>query len=166
MFNKAKIVTGGLTLAAAGVFVVGAAQAATAAPAPAACKADQVTVTVGQVDGGAGQRYADLEFTAKGASCTLTGYISNARFIARDGSALPTAASGTPDTVAPTTLSAGHGASVALHWSGVPADDESLNQAPPAYLKFRIPGDSHDLTVRWPGSPTYQHGQLDFGAFH
>ncbi len=153
-------------MAAVGVLSIGSAEAATAATAPAACQANQLNVTVGQIDAGAGQRYAPLRLTTNGAPCTLTGYVTDARFIARDGSALPTKASKAPDTVTPTTLSAGHGATVTLHWSGVPADDESVDQAPPAYLTFRVPGGSHDLTVRWPDSPTYQHGQLDFGAFH
>ncbi|GAA1677092.1 hypothetical protein GCM10009765_28020 [Fodinicola feengrottensis] len=171
MRSKAQIVTGALTLATAGALVVGLDTAATAATvpakAPAACKADQVTVTIGQIDAGAGQRYAPLTFSVHGTTtCTLTGFISKAEFIARDGSALPTNASHWNDHVAPTTLSTGHDASVVLHWEGIPADDENIDQAPPAYLKFRIPGDSHDLTVRWPDDPTFQHGQLQTGAIH
>ena len=171
MRSKEKIITGALTLAAAGALVVGLDQAATAAPvpakAPAACKASQVALTVGQIDAGAGQRYAPLQFTVNGSTkCTLTGFISNAQFIARDGSALPTNASTWDDTKAAVVLSAGHGAEVVLHWTGVPADDEGINQAAPAYLKFRIPGDNSDLTVGWPNSATFQHGWLSYGAVH
>jgi hypothetical protein len=171
LFSKANILTGAATLAAAGALVVGLEGAATAAPvpakAPAACKASQLTVTIGQEDAGAGQRYAPLQFAVAGTTrCSINGYLSNAQFIARDGSALPTNASHWDDPATAALLSAGHGANVTLHWTGVPADDEDLNQAPPAYLKFRIPGDSHDLTVRWTGSATFQHGQLDFGSVH
>ena len=171
MHSKAKLITGALTLAAAGALVVGLDQAATAAPVPAkapvACKASQVTVTVGDIDAGAGQRNAPLRFSVTGATeCTLTGFISNARFIARDGSALTTNASPWDDTAAAVVLTAGHGASTDLHWTGVPADDEDINRPAPAYLKFRIAGDSTDLTVRWPDSQVFQHGQLGFGAIH
>jgi hypothetical protein len=166
-----KIFTGVATLAAAGALVVGLDQAATAATAPAkapaACKTNQLTVTIGDLDAGAGQRYGTLHLAVAGTTtCSVNGYLSQAQFIARDGGALPTNASHWDDPATAVVLTAGHDATVVLHWSGVPADDENIDQAPPAYLKFQIPGDSHDLTVRWPDSPTFQHGQLDFGSVH
>lgn len=110
------------TIAVLGAAVAGTtvfAGAASAMPAGGTCASGQLDTTLVAGDPGAGQRYANVQFTAKpGQTCTLRG-------------ALPLSLAGAPGIVvardAPAdggpvvTVSDGHPASMLLHWTGIEA---------------------------------------------
>lgn len=159
------------TFALLSIAAASAALAFTPAAGAAAttnCTAHQLTSTVGPIEGAAGSRIASIEIRAKGdATCLLSGHPRDFSFVARDGAALPTTPIQRPgDHTVPVTLKSGDVAKIDVRWSGVPADNEDPNQSAPAELRFTLPNDTAPAGVVWPNSPTFQSGQLEYGAIH
>ncbi|GAA3514137.1 DUF4232 domain-containing protein [Actinocatenispora rupis] len=127
------------------------------------CRTADVTVTLGSVEAGAGQRYAPLTVTAHpGVTCRLTGYATGLAFTAADGSALPTDPHRYPqDHVPAVVLGPTAAAAFDLHWAGVPvAEGDDPGQAAPAALTVTLPGTTDPVTVTWTGGPTFDHGYV------
>ncbi|MFI5610692.1 DUF4232 domain-containing protein [Amycolatopsis sp. NPDC051903] len=154
-FRRAAAVTG---LAGAAVAAVAFASAGTASAMPTdfRCTAGQVDTTIVAGDPGAGQRYANVVFTAKpGESCNLEGALPVA-FTGADGvtvTADPSAAN------APlVTISDGQQATMLLHWSGIEGPEQ---QVQPTSVTITAPGvttprgDTSDprITLPWNQSP-------------
>jgi hypothetical protein len=131
----------GLRRTAAGATVLGAIAAAALVPVAAAsamptdfrCTSAQVTTTLVPGEPGAGQRYAQVKFTAKpGQTCNFQG-------------SLPVSLVGAPgikvtsdaDVNAPlVTISDGQSATMLLHWTGIEAPE---NQVTPASVTVVAP---------------------------
>ncbi len=134
-----------------------------AAPVQAAvarCRADQLTVALGPVDAGAGQRYASLVVTGRlGVRCQLSGYASHLGFEDADGAALATDARRVSVEHGAVTVTPASAASFDLHWSGIDAGDGPGED--PAALAFRLPGSDRTSTVAWTGGTVFQQGFLE-----
>ncbi|QUQ67009.1 DUF4232 domain-containing protein [Kutzneria sp. CA-103260] len=151
----------GLRRTAAGAAVLGAVAVAALVPAAAAsamptdfrCTSAQVTTTLVPGEPGAGQRYAQVKFTAKpGQSCNFQG-------------SLPVSLTGAPGITVTTaadaanaplvTISDGQSATMLLHWTGIEAPS---NQVTPASVTVVAPsttdprGISSDPNITLPWS--------------
>lgn len=148
---------------------VPAALAVLAAPLPAAaaaptCRTADVTIALGGIDAGAGQRYAPLTVTAhRGVSCRLSGYATGFAFTDADGNRLPTDAHAYPqDELPDVVVASAKAAEFDLHWTGIPAaDGDDPDQPAPAALTLTLPGDSDPVRVPWTGGPTFAGGYLE-----
>ena len=135
----------GLRRFAAGTAVLGTATvvalvpvaAASAMPTDFRCTAGQVTTTLLPGEPGAGQRYAQVQFTAKpGVTCNFQG-------------SLPVSLTGAPGIVVTTednaanaplvTISDGQSATMLLHWTGIEAPED---QVTPANVTVVAPSDT------------------------
>lgn len=132
---------------------------ATAMPTDFRCTSSQVSTTLVAGDPGAGQRYAQVRFTAKpGETCNLTG-------------ALPVQLTGAPgvsvlqdDTNAPVvTISDGHSATMLLHWSAI---EDPAHQVTPSSVTVTAPastdprGNTSDPAITLP----WKQGPIDSSA--
>lgn len=147
----------------AAALAIGAGGAAVAAPATDTCGSNDVSVTLGTVESGAGQRYAPLTITAKaGVTCQLSGYASGFAFRAADGTALPTDAKQAADGDQPdVTVTASAPAVIDLHWAGIDTtgSDPGIQ---PAALDLALPGTTGTTAVSWTGGTVYQNGFLEY----
>ncbi|HEY3504966.1 MAG TPA: DUF4232 domain-containing protein [Actinocatenispora sp.] len=144
--------------------LIGLAAPLPAAAAVPACRTADVTVALGTVEAGAGQRYAPLTVTAhRGVTCHLSGYATGLAFTDAAGDGLPTDAHAYPeDTVPDVVLGPATAAEFDLHWTGIPvADGDDPGQPAPAALTLALPGDTDPLTVAWTGGPTFDRGYLE-----
>lgn len=117
------------------------------------CDASQLTTTIVPGSPGAGQRYAEIQFTAKdGQYCQLKGSVP----VTLDGAPSVTVEpeAGQPDQVVH--LRPGTSAHQLLHWTAIEA---SGDQATPSALTVHTPG-THAQTVTLP----WQFGSLDASA--
>ena len=160
--HRVKITAGILGAACAlGVLV---APEATAAPASTRCNVNTLGAKLANLDAGAGQRYAQFVVTNTSAStCTLYGH---------GGFALVGAPTNLTWTANPgpslVTLAPGKQAAMTLHWTVVPADDETAQPCEPiATAAISIPPDETlPLHTNWSYGPACQHGQLSASAYY
>jgi hypothetical protein len=144
--NRTTVRTGIAAAAVLGASVVGAGLwAGTASAMPnEACNADQLTTTIVHGDPGAGQRYAEVQFTAKAHQyCQLKGNLPMTLVGAHDVLLAPSA-----DSAATVVhLSPGKSAHVLLHWTGIA--DEAQQETPNA-ITVQTPGDrGQSVTLQW-----------------
>ncbi|MCU1681998.1 MAG: hypothetical protein JWQ81_2737 [Amycolatopsis sp.] len=144
--NRTIVRTGIAAAAALGVSLAGASLwAGTASAMPAeGCNADQLVTTVVHGSPGAGQRYAEVQFTAKAHQyCQLKGNLPVTITGARNVLV-------TPDTFSPATvvhLRPGSSAHVLLHWTGIA---DAAQQETPNSITVRTPGDrGQHVTLPW-----------------
>ncbi|GAA0612198.1 hypothetical protein GCM10010174_32170 [Kutzneria viridogrisea] len=152
----------------AAILVGSTAGVATAAPAPhySTCSAADLNGTLGQIDPGVGQRASFLTLTAnQGASCTLSGYLLDPRFVDGNGALLPTRAEQEGAAAPPVTVGPGHAAELPLRWTGIPVADGDDPDAPaPAALEFSLDGVRGPVTVTWTGGHVFNGGHLMVGS--
>ncbi len=92
-----------------------AASTTTVASGPQPCPTAALTAALGSPNGAAGTVYYDLVLTNKGsATCTLTGYPGVSFVTGSSGTQVGAAATRTPGTAAPVTLSPGQSAAAPL----------------------------------------------------
>jgi hypothetical protein len=140
-----------------GAAVVGAGLwAGTASAMPnEGCRASQLTTTVVHGEPGAGQRYAEVQFTAKpGQYCQLKGSLP----VSLAGAPGVNVVADTPSDSAPETvvhLRPGQSAHLQLHWTGI-----EENQVTPSSITITAPGDygPQQITLPW------NEGSLDAGT--
>ncbi|GAA0358572.1 DUF4232 domain-containing protein [Actinoallomurus spadix] len=144
---------------------IAAAVPAVAATATPSCRSTDLTISLGQVDAGAGQRYATLDFTNRGEDgCVLRNDLTGLTFTepgpeggARTIPATVTRASGSTDeTVVIAPGSAGH---LDLHWSVV------TTPAVPDSLFFELPDDGGRGALPWHVAVGSEH-RIDLGHLH
>jgi hypothetical protein len=130
-----------------GAAVVGASLwAGTASAMPAeGCNADQLITTVVHGDPGAGQRYAEVQFTAKAHQyCQLKGILP-VSLAGAPGVNVVADTSVAADPEKPVHLSPGRSAHVVLHWTGI-----TENQVTPTSVTITTPGDrGQQITLPW-----------------
>jgi hypothetical protein len=125
----------------------------------------------GHVEGhgaGAGQRYAALGLTNKTATvCKIYGY-PGLQLVDAYGSAMPTTAR-RDEAVAPTLLMVKPAQTVwaVLHWTVVPAEDETANHCAPGPTSLRVipPDETTQLTMTFDYGPICQHGTIMVSPF-
>ncbi|MEC3979578.1 DUF4232 domain-containing protein [Amycolatopsis sp. H20-H5] len=134
-------------LGAATVGVVVAAGSASAMPAEG-CNADQVTTTLVAGSPGAGQRYAEVVFTAKAHQyCQLKGSIP----VSLNGAPAITVSLDNASEAKVVHLRPGTSAHELLHWTGIEA---RADQATPESITVRTPGDrGQSVTLPWNQGP-------------
>lgn len=127
-----------------------------------ACEADDLHITRGPVEAGAGQRHSRLDFrTVKGVTCELTGDLTKFRFMRGDGATLPTKASLHGDKSDSVVLRPGVTAHLALSWTVV--GDSHFT---PQLLTFEVPPGDQKATVRWGAGAVGGGGKLVVGELH
>ncbi|MFD7918117.1 DUF4232 domain-containing protein [Streptomyces sp. NPDC059740] len=110
------------------------------------CSADDLSVTLGSSDVGAGQVHYTLTFHNKGAkSCTLQGF-PGVSLIKRDGTTIGKPASREGSSHGAVTLAGGGTADVTLHTLNQGVKGDSC-WAKPAYLKVYPPGSKESVTL-------------------
>lgn len=129
----------------AGLAVFATAGTASAMPGDHLCTANEVTAKLVAGDPGAGQRYANVQFTAKpDRGCSLQG-------------AQPVSLAGAPGIDVTTdrgqgklvTIANGESASMLLHWSGINAPAQ---QVTPSAVKITLAHDTF-ITLPWNQGP-------------
>ena len=157
--NRVLAATGVLAAAAAVIAPVASAQ-----PASVRCNNTTLSATLANPDAGAGQRYAQFVVTnTSRTTCTLYGH---------GGFALVGAPTQLTWTSTPgaslVTLAPNQRAAMTLHWTVVPADNETASPCEPiAATAISIPPDeTQPLTVAWTLGAVCQHGQMDASAYY
>jgi ABC-type transport system substrate-binding protein len=117
-------------------------------------------------DAGAGQRYARLVLVnISGHPCRMYGFPGLELGTSSEGFGGTTIRSGgaLPAFVIP----AGGHAHATLHWTAVPADDETGPQCEdtPTYLQVIPPNETTPIIASWTGGPVCRHNQLSVTAF-
>jgi Protein of unknown function (DUF4232) len=150
-------------IAGGSIAAVAPAMAATRSTTPT-CDLTDVTVSLGHVDSGAGQRYATLDFATTGRTCVLRNDLTDFTFFTSgpEGGAqsvpadVVREAGSTDESVV---LSPGSEGSLDLHWSAV------NDPFAPTSLRFALPSDGGDVALPW-GESIDQSGQLGIGHLH
>jgi Protein of unknown function (DUF4232) len=133
------------------------------AQGPGRCHTSMLSAHVTLGSPGAGQRYAFLVLTnASGVTCQVFGYpgmqLANASSQPIVTAVVRVAA--TPQVV---TLAPGQPAYTLLHWTVVPATNETgaSCEAVPSVLLVTPPDETATLRASWPGGSVCQHGMID-----
>jgi hypothetical protein len=157
--NRVLVATGVLAAAATVIAPVASAQ-----PASTRCNNTTLAATLANPDAGAGQRYIQFVVTnISHTTCTLYGH---------GGFALVGAPTQLTWTANPgsslVTLAPNDRAAMTLHWTAVPADNETAAPCEPiAATAISIPPDeTQPLTVAWTDGAVCQHGQMDASAYY
>ncbi len=130
------------------------------------CKADQLDVTITQLDHAMGKTGADVVFTAKpGQSCLLTG-APGLTFKDSAGKPLDIAARTAPTQDQPVRVDQGHQASAAFSYRTVDMNTgQPLTGPTPATVEVALPGPTNAYTVDVPwASHTQVPGPVDVTA--
>jgi hypothetical protein len=144
---------------------------ATSTPAPAARRCTTATLSgaVRPLDSAAGQRYAEIVLTNRGAgSCVINGY-GGVGLLAAGGRALPSRQD--RDTTvpgAPVTLRPGATAVSRLHWGAVTSTGDSQRgqcQPTPTTLTVIPPDERAALRIAWALGPVCDRGRLEQQAY-
>lgn len=151
-------------IALTGAGVVAAPRAGAAVP----CSTDRLAVQVKPGSPGAGQRYATVVLTNTSAgTCTVYGY-GGLALLGPPGQGVPTDLRRVPQP-APTTVSLPLGGSARslLHWTVIPADDETGPACQPtAVAVLVIPPNQITGELRpWTFGPVCQHGLIQQNAY-
>jgi hypothetical protein len=132
---------------------------------PDRCHTGDLGASLGRVDAGAGNRYAQLTLTNRsGRTCVVFGY---GGVLLLDAARHPVPTKQIRNTQAApkrVTLSPGAGAHSTLHWGVVPDGSEStMGRCEPsaAFLQIIPPDETQPLTIAWPEGPVCQHGRID-----
>jgi hypothetical protein len=126
--------------------------------APAACYSMGLHASLTGYDAGAGQRYVRLVLTnLTEHPCALSGWTA-LELMSSGNQALGAnvTKTGAPEAI---TLPAGGHAHSRLHWTVVPANDETGNpcEPTPVMLQVTAPGETTPLFTTWAGGPVCQH---------
>lgn len=126
------------------------------------CHTSMLSARVRMSNPGAGQRYAFLVLTNKsGVTCRVYGY-PGMQLIGASGASIPTDVVRTSPS--PRLVAVVPGAHVysGLHWTVVPATDETSNpcEPDPGAVRVTPPDETAFLTIAWPGGSVCQHGQI------
>jgi hypothetical protein len=119
-----------------------------------------------RVDAGAGQRYASLVLTnTSNTTCRILGYPTlELETASYEPIGAESRGTGTPQwlTVAPR-----QHAYSQMHWTVVPALDETSNPCEPvaSVLAITLPGETTMLRITWTGGSVCQYGQIDVTPF-
>jgi hypothetical protein len=160
------------TAIVAGAVVVGGSIAA-AAPAMAAttpaCKAANLTISLGRIDAGAGQRYATLNLRNRGRTCVLRNDLTHVTFL-KNGpeggarSVRTTVNRATGSTRESIVLRHGRTGHLDLHWTVV-----SDRPVTPDSLRFALPAHGGTTAAPWHtliGTAPGAGAVLDLGHLH
>ena len=130
-----------------------------AASAVRDCRAADLHVSIGQIGGGAGQRYTYLRFhTLHDRTCVLRNDLTGVHFVRGDGARLPTHVRRTGDPSTSITLYPNMDVHLALHFT-----DVDPGRFTPRLLEFTVPGEGQ-VTVAWPhGEAVGDNGRLEIG---
>jgi hypothetical protein len=147
--------------------LAGAPQAGAAA-APGRCTTADLAVQLKPGSPGAGQRYATVVLTNTGSSsCTVHGY-GGLALLGAPAQGVPTdlrrVAQTTPGTVL---LPPGGSARSLLHWTVVPADDETGPTCQPTATAVVLtpPNETTAVLRPWTFGPVCQHGLIQHNAY-
>ncbi|WP_067455913.1 DUF4232 domain-containing protein [Actinomadura macra] len=124
------------------------------------CTTPMLKASLTDYDAGAGQRYLTLVLTnTSSRSCTTGGWSGLAQAGANGAIRTQVVREGTAHTI---TLSPGGSAYEKLHWTVVPADDETgaTCQPVPSSLRVIPPNEATRLTAPWSYGPVCQHGRI------
>jgi hypothetical protein len=163
------------TATLAGAAVLGlAALGATAAPAagavstPGRCTTAELGARLLPGSPGAGQRYATVVLTDTGGSaCTVAGY-GGLALLGAAGQGVPTDLQRVPSPAPQTvTLSPGTSARSLLHWTAVPAGDETGTACEPTATTVVVtpPDGTTSMLLPWSYGPVCQHGLIRQNAY-
>ncbi len=133
------------------------------AQGPGRCHASMLSAHVTLGSPGAGQRYAFLVLTnASGVTCQVFGYPG---MQLASASSQPIVTEVVRVAAAPqvVTLAPGQPAYTLLHWTVVPATNETgaSCEAVPSVLLVTPPDETATLRASWPGGSVCQHGMID-----
>lgn len=126
------------------------------------CHTSMLSALVRMSNPGAGQRYAFLVLTNKsGVTCRVYGY-PGMQLIGASGASIPTDVVRTSPSPRLVTVVPGAHVYSGLHWTVVPATDETSNPCEPDPSAVRVtpPDETAFLTIAWPGGSVCQHGQI------
>lgn len=134
------------------------------------CHTSMLGGSMGRVEPGAGQRYAELILTnTSGTACRLYGY-GGLQLVDAAGNPLPTELTRSPNPgPALIELSPGEAASATLHWTAVPHEGEPTDgpcQPTPAAAQITPPDETDWLAVSWTGGPVCGGGDIEGSAYH
>jgi len=159
------VVTGALAL---GLLGAAAPSAAGATGAPPQCSTADLAAQLKAGSPAAGQRYATIVLTdTSDHTCTVGGY-GGLALLGAPGQGVPTDlrrnASPAPGTV---TLAPGGSARSLLHWTVVPATDESGSSCEPTAVTVVVtPPNQTTAALRpWTFGMVCQHGRIDQNAY-
>jgi uncharacterized protein DUF4232 len=151
--------------------VVAGCASSSAAATPARCHTGGLTVTLGRVDAGAGQRYAHLYLrNTTGRTCRTQGW-PGLQLVRSSGAALPTRNTRAHTLPSRRVILAPRRRAVSvLHWTAIPVSGtgdapSGACQPTPARLKVIPPDERHSRSVRWPDGPVCGGGAIDATAF-
>ncbi|GAA2338007.1 DUF4232 domain-containing protein [Saccharopolyspora halophila] len=139
-------------------------------PRAGRCHTSMLSGSMGRVEPGAGQRYAELTLTnSSNETCDIYGY-GGLRLVDEAGNPLPTNLTRSPNP-GPTLieLSPGESASATLHWTAVPHEGEPTDgpcQPTPATAQITPPDETDWLPVDWTGGPVCGRGDIEGSAYH
>ena len=164
---RAAALTGAAVLGMAAL-AAAAAPGAAAAPTSGACTTSDLSVRLLAGSPGAGQRFATVVLTDTGGrTCTVTGY-GGLALLGAPGQGVPTDLRRVP-TPAPATVTLSPGASARslLHWTVVPAANETGTACEPTPTTVVVtPPDQTTAALRpWTFGPVCQHGQIEQNAY-
>lgn len=126
------------------------------------CHTSMLSAKIRLGNPGAGQRYAFLVLTNKsGVTCRVYGY-PGMQLIGASGASIATDVVRTSPSPGLVTIIPGAHVYSGLHWTVVPATDETSNpcEPDPSTVHVTPPDETAFLTVAWPGGSVCQHGQI------
>lgn len=128
--------------------------------APPRCHTGDLSVRLTRAGAGAGQRYTGVVLTNTSShKCTLLGYVG-VGFTSPDGP-VPTTLTRDSGPRPRITVPPGESAATTLHWSAIPAGDETDGCKPkPTTILVTPPDETTQLTAAWPYGALCQHGEL------
>ncbi|MFC7341300.1 DUF4232 domain-containing protein [Saccharopolyspora griseoalba] len=138
--------------------------------APGRCHTSMLSGSMGRVEAGAGQRYAELILTNRsGEPCTIYGY-GGLQLVDAAGRPLPTELTRSPNPgPSPIELAPGQAASATLHWTANPHEGEPTDgpcQPTPATAQVIPPDETDWVPVNWTGGPVCGWGDVEASAYH
>jgi hypothetical protein len=159
------VATGALALGVVGFAVPSASGATGATPQ---CSTADLAAQLRAGSPGAGQRYATIVLTnTSGRTCTVGGY-GGLALLGAPGQGVPTDLRRNVSP-APTTVSLAPGGSARslLHWTVIPATDESGTACEPTAVTAVVtPPNQTTAALRpWTLGPACQHGRIDQNAY-
>lgn len=137
------------------------------AQGPGRCHTSMLTAVVAMGSPGAGQRYAFLVLTnVSGVPCLVYGFPG---MLLQTSSLAPIVTHVIRGPTKPQLVTVPPGQHVfsLLHWTVVPAADETTSpcEPNPAVLEVTPPDEVATLSTPWPGGSVCQHGQIDVSPF-
>ncbi len=134
---------------------------------PGRCHTSMLSAHVRLGSPGAGQRYAFLVLTnSSGVTCRVFGY-PGMQLVTSSGASIATNVVRTSPSPQLVTVRPGAHVYSQLHWTVVPASNETSNpcEPTPAAVHVTPPDETAALTTSWPGGSVCQHGRIGVMPF-